>query len=144
MQVRNPIYTSDGRIDMEIEHPVHGWIPFTADPNDPEGHGRELFAKTKAGNYGTIAAYVPPPVPPPPTLEEKRASAALSREAFMLALVEHDLYDQVEAFVAAQPKRVQVRFAHAPRFLRTDPELVTLGVMAGFTDEQMDAIFGIE
>jgi hypothetical protein len=140
-QARNARFTADGRIDLEIEHPVYGWIPFTADPNDVEEHGRQLFEAAYRGDYGTVEPYS---LPPPPTLEEKRASAALSREAFMLALVEHDLYDQVEAFVAAQPKRVQVRFAHAPRFLRTDPELVTLGVMAGFTDEQMDAVFGIE
>ncbi len=54
---KNPVYTEDGRIDCEIAHPVYGWIPFTADPNDVEEHGREIFAKIVAD--GTIAPYLP-------------------------------------------------------------------------------------
>lgn len=45
MNYRNPIYTADGRINCEIEHPALGWIPFTASPEDPEDHGRHLFAE---------------------------------------------------------------------------------------------------
>ena len=44
MDIRNPIFTADGRIDCEIEHPAHGWIPFTADQNDIEQHGRDIYA----------------------------------------------------------------------------------------------------
>jgi hypothetical protein len=34
---RNPKFCSDNiRIDCEIEHPEHGWIPFTCDPQDEE------------------------------------------------------------------------------------------------------------
>lgn len=57
---RNPIYNQNGTIDCEIEHPNHGWIPFTADPNDVETTGKVLFDKIKA--KGKIAAYVPPPI----------------------------------------------------------------------------------
>jgi hypothetical protein len=42
---RNPV----GTIDMEIDHPAYGWIPFTASPNDVELHGRELYAQVNAG-----------------------------------------------------------------------------------------------
>ena len=49
-----PTFNSDGSIDMEIEHPVHGLIPFTASPDDPEEHGRLLFADAQA----TAAPYV--------------------------------------------------------------------------------------
>lgn len=35
MNYRNAKFCSDGiRINCEIEHPVHGWIPFTCDPSD--------------------------------------------------------------------------------------------------------------
>jgi hypothetical protein len=54
---KNPVYTADGRIDCEVEHPVYGWIPFTADPNDVESHGREIF--TKILEDGSVAPYVP-------------------------------------------------------------------------------------
>lgn len=38
-------------------------LPFTADKNDCETHGREIFEALVAGVYGPIAAYVPPPSP---------------------------------------------------------------------------------
>jgi hypothetical protein len=34
MKFRDPVFTSDGRIDCEIYHPDYGWIPFTCEPND--------------------------------------------------------------------------------------------------------------
>ena len=44
MEFRNPQYNDLGGIDCEIEHPVHGWIPFTADPNDVDERGRIVHA----------------------------------------------------------------------------------------------------
>lgn len=46
-------------------------LPFTADPNDPEEHGRLLFAAALAGEFGPVAEYVAPVEPEPepgPTL----------------------------------------------------------------------------
>ena len=37
-----------------------GYYPFTANPNDVEEHGRQIFEKAKAGEYGTIGNYVAP------------------------------------------------------------------------------------
>jgi hypothetical protein len=42
-------------------------VPFTASPNDVEAHGREIFERCVAGEFGPIAAYVAPPPPPTPT-----------------------------------------------------------------------------
>lgn len=36
MNYRNAKHTSCGRIDCEIEHPKHGWIPYTLDPADTD------------------------------------------------------------------------------------------------------------
>lgn len=55
MNFRNPIYTKDGRINCEIEHPEYGWIPFTADPNDVEELGRQIFEEASSG---VVAPYV--------------------------------------------------------------------------------------
>ena len=60
MQTRNPIFTASGAIDCEIEHPIYGWIPFTASPDDVEQYGREIFEALK----DSAAPYVP--VPPDP------------------------------------------------------------------------------
>lgn len=56
MEYRNPVYTEAGTINVEIDHPDFGWIPFTADPNDPEPHGRQMFEDLK----DEAAPYVPP------------------------------------------------------------------------------------
>ena len=39
MNWRNARYAFPGSqiIDCEIEHPEYGWIPFSANPNDPSG-----------------------------------------------------------------------------------------------------------
>lgn len=90
MNIRNAAYNAYGTIDCEIEHPVFGWIPFTASPNDTEAHGREIYAELTA--LGAIAPYVPPPAPPepappaPPTLAELQAQlTALQAQITALA-----------------------------------------------------------
>lgn len=39
-------------------------LPFTADQNDVEAHGRAIFSDIISGLYGPIAEYVAPPPPP--------------------------------------------------------------------------------
>lgn len=58
-------------IDCNITTARYGnqMLPFTADQNDVEEHGRLLFAEIQAGNYGPIAEYVPPPEPVQPVTE---------------------------------------------------------------------------
>lgn len=41
---KDVVLLDDGRLDMLILHKTYGWIPFTADPEDVEEHGRELHA----------------------------------------------------------------------------------------------------
>ena len=62
MQARNPTQTAGTAIDLEIEHPVYGWIPFTASPDDVEQLGRDLYQQAASGAYGPIAPYVAPPI----------------------------------------------------------------------------------
>jgi hypothetical protein len=63
MDYRNSVFTADGNIDCEINHPVYGWIPFTCDPNDTgaEFDTAALFAEMQPH----AAPYVPPPAPTP-------------------------------------------------------------------------------
>lgn len=48
VEYRNPAFNAAGTIDVEINHPDFGWIPFTASPQDPEPHGRKIFEDLKA------------------------------------------------------------------------------------------------
>ena len=43
IQYRNVTRNQNGTLDVEIDHPVFGWVPFTASPDDPEEHGRIIY-----------------------------------------------------------------------------------------------------
>lgn len=64
MEYRHARYVTETAIEMEVDHPVFGWVPFTATPDDVEPHGRKLFEAAK----DTVAPYVAPPPPPAPPL----------------------------------------------------------------------------
>lgn len=52
-------------VDLAVEfEEIDGEIPFTASPNDPHEHGRSLFARACAGDFGAIGPYVAAPVIP--------------------------------------------------------------------------------
>ena len=57
MEARNPTYNAHGTIDVEINHPQFGWIPFTASPDDFEPLGREIHASAIAGAFGDVEPY---------------------------------------------------------------------------------------
>lgn len=146
MDGRNAKYNSDGSIDLEINHPLYGWIPFTARPDDEEDHGRAIHAAALAGDFGSIAAYVPPPPPDPPSIEELRENASLTRMQFFTALEGINLFDTVWAMQDDEtvPKNVRIMLRTASSFDRMNPELVQMAAAMNFTDEQLDAVFGIE
>lgn len=76
MDIRNPTLAQDGRIDCEINHPVYGWIPFTADPNDVEQHGRDIH---KTALAMSPSAYVAPPAYVPTKADQEAARAEAYR-----------------------------------------------------------------
>jgi hypothetical protein len=76
MNIRNARYLVDGRIDCEIEHPQFGWIPFTASADDPEEHGRAIFAAAQAGDVAAYVAATPAPTSQDVNRERDRRIAA--------------------------------------------------------------------
>jgi hypothetical protein len=62
--VKNPRWVNADQtaIDCEITTSQFGEeiLPFTASLYDTEAHGRAIFADILAGEYGSIADYVPP------------------------------------------------------------------------------------
>lgn len=60
MRYRNARYIDATRIDCEIKHPAHGWIPYTLDPSDTDMtvNNNDLLAVMTQN--GDVAAYVPP------------------------------------------------------------------------------------
>jgi hypothetical protein len=81
MLYKNSKFNEFGDIDMEVNHPVHGWIPFTASAKDEEEHGRKLYASAFKG----ADPYVAPPEPEvpeaiPATLSERNAEVDIIRD----------------------------------------------------------------
>jgi hypothetical protein len=60
MKYRNPKCVSVTRIDCEIEHPIHGWIPFTCDPNDTGADFDVAALHAEMLADPATAPYVPP------------------------------------------------------------------------------------
>ncbi|MGR3495233.1 hypothetical protein [Citreimonas sp.] len=133
MDYRNAEYTRDGRITCEIDHPVLGWIAFTADPDDVEPLGRHLFAAiTEAGGIADAPEPAPPPVP-------QVVSAFQAKEA----LIEAGLYDDAEAAVTAAGGRALRAWQNATEFQRGSETIAALAGPDGLnlTDAQIDDLF---
>ena len=129
MQIRNPIYTSFGGIDCEIDHPVYGWIPYTAEI------GGDVFNTAKT----TAKPYIAPPTVDP--LIDERASMTVSRFQAMAALLDAGLLSQVNAALADAGPLAQLAWAEATEFRRNSPTIAGLAAGLGLTDTQVDDLF---
>lgn len=61
-EFRNATYSPNGlaQIECEINHPQHGWIPFTCDPNDPYTYFDAAAFYNHMLQSGQVKPYVPP------------------------------------------------------------------------------------
>ncbi|OSD72525.1 hypothetical protein R537_09340 [Salmonella enterica subsp. enterica serovar Rough O:d:1,7] len=59
---KNGVYTESSLINCLVHfESFDDFIPFTASPDDPEAHGRQLYADLKAGKYGPVAPFTVTP-----------------------------------------------------------------------------------
>ena len=91
MDYRNAKHISGGRIDCEVNHPIHGWVPYTLDPADTDQTVDNAALLTAIGNGAT--EYVPL------TQEELDAITDAKEQDKSDALMQHDLQFRVMAGV---------------------------------------------
>lgn len=60
MELRNAKDNGNNTFDCEYNHPMFGWIPFTASAEDVEQSGRDAHASIVSGLAGAVLPYVPP------------------------------------------------------------------------------------
>jgi hypothetical protein len=109
MEIRNPVFTAANDIDCEINHPVYGWIPFTAALDDVEQLGRDVYAAALAMNPKPYE----PPAPYVPTPEERIAELKrLLAETDYVALSDYDK-EKPEVFAQRQAWRDEIRVLEA-------------------------------
>lgn len=151
LQFRNAHFIGPEAIEMEINHPVFGWIPFTATPDDVEEHGRLLFEAAK----DVATAYTPPPPEPEPV------PAEISRRQFFQILEKRGLITKAEALSALTtgtlPAAFEAVIADIPTedgqfdarmllvgasMFRRDSALVPVfAAHVGYTSEQTDQLW---
>ena len=138
-QAKNPRYNSSGTIDLEYNHPVYGWIPFTASPTDSEELGRNLHASALAGDFGEIAPYVEPE-PLPPVIP-----SIVSMRQARLALLSAGLLSQINSAIDSLPspdkEAAQIEWEYSQEVNRNKAFVQTLAAALGLTDEQLDNLF---
>lgn len=137
MQFKNAIYiTPDmSRINIDLEHPAHGWIPITIDPEEYPELWQEVIATGPA-------PYVAPVVDPEEELRRWREDAICSQAQMRIALLRMGLLETVEAIARSNPE-ANIAWEYASKIMRTSPLIDALGGEGGFTPEQIDHIFTV-
>jgi hypothetical protein len=129
IEFRNPTYNGIGTIDVEINHPQLGWIPFTASPDDVTEYGPAIYAQAIQGD-------VAPYVPPEPVIPDR-----VTARQFKLQLLQAGLLASVEGWIGSQSQAVQIAYNNSGTFVRGEPMMQAGFTALGFTPEQIDAFF---
>jgi hypothetical protein len=131
MEYSNPAFNAAGGIDMDLNHPVHGVIPFTASADDVEQLGRTLFddAQSAATAY-TAPAPQPDPVP-----------GSVSRFQARAALLQSDLLETAEAAIQNGDAITKLVWADAQEFRRASPTVAAIAGVLSLTDSEVDDLF---
>lgn len=144
-EYRNPefVRSDNSMIDMEINHPEYGWIPFSATETDIDARsvGPALFQAA----FSAAAAFVPPPEP---TDEEKRAAMPnVSARQLRLTLIRNGFsLSAIDAAIAALPEgqvkdEAVVEWEYAYEFQRISPTLNNIAAALGISPVQIDAMW---
>ena len=131
MEIRSAAYTAGGQIDCEVNHPVYGWVPFSAVNNEQDPFSAQVFAAALAQNP---APYIPPPPAPP------YVPPAVSKMQGILALGK-TRWDQVLAYRETATWGEQVVIDSAGNWERDSQNIAFFQYLIGLTDAETDALF---
>jgi len=77
-------------------------------------------------------------------LQKRREKAKMSKAEFKLALMESGYLPAVKEFVAnTSDERIQILWNDSDNFARLDDDLLRLATEMGYTEADLDDIFGI-
>ncbi|AYD00909.1 hypothetical protein [Neorhizobium sp. NCHU2750] len=140
MNFKAATYNQYGTIDMEVEHPDFGWIPFTASETDSEDYCRELFAAA----VSTALPYVAPVY----TDEERRAMMpALSARQFWMAAANIDIdKDVIVSAIKANmadgvDRKMMIAELESGSFERTNPTIIDVMELMSIPAAQVDDLW---
>ena len=76
-----------------------------------------------------------------PTIEQLREQMTCSKAQGQLVLLGAGLLDAVEAWIATQPRAVQIEYESRGEWRRTWPLVVSAGTTLGLSDTDLDNLF---
>lgn len=91
ISAHSPRHTDGDGIELTVLFDGLGELPFLALPDDGEAHGRELYTRAVAGEFGPVAPYVAPE----PTPEETQKSLTDAIQRHMDAKARERNYDGI-------------------------------------------------
>jgi hypothetical protein len=136
---RSPRWNRYGTIDVELEHPVYGWIEFTATPYDEVAFGRLLYAEIVGS--GVLIEGDPNPDLNQVALEDWRHSTRVSAFQAKAMLLQAGYWDDVAAFMADADPVTRLAWETAQEFERLSPTILELAEALGISDTELDDLF---
>lgn len=96
----NPKYadSTNSAINLDVNFEDIGTVPFSSSLSDHEAHGRDLFTRAKAGEFGPVAPFVPY-VKTPSEIEQAESNKAKADITVALSTA----LPQILAYIAAKP-----------------------------------------
>ena len=134
----SPQYDENGNIGLNVEFEGLGIVPFGASPNDVEQHGREIYARALAGDFGPIAAYVAPPVVIPTVVTMRQARLAML-DAGILTSVSN----AITAMTGPTGEAARIEWEYSPTLKRDHPLVASLSAALGLSSAQLDELFTV-
>lgn len=136
MSFRNPKHNHFGGIDMEVDHPQFGWIPFTAHPDDTEARGRDLY------EAALPSAAPADPVPEPEVIMPALTPRQLWLAALTAGVTKDSVLQHVDQIEDPEEREwLRIELLEANSFMRTHPAIDMLAVMIGMPTSQLDTLW---
>jgi hypothetical protein len=135
-EIRNPNRNANGTINVEFNHPKLGWIPFTANPDDVELLGRDIYAAADA----TAVAYTGPTLAEV-ALTNERGGMVVSRFQARAALLQSGLLATAETAIQSGDALTQMVWADAQEFRRSSPTVAAIASVLSLTETEIDDLF---
>ena len=138
MDYRNAKRTATTEIDCEINHPVYGWIPFTANQEDT-GASFDVAALWSKMNLSVATqGYTQPSLEE--VLAAERATMACTPMQGILALGEVN-WGTILAYRDTASWQEKVIIDSAQTWVRNSQNIAFFQYLLGFTDTQVDDLF---
>ena len=126
-------------------------IPFGASPDDVEEHGREIFARAAAGEFGPVAEHVPRPPKVPEAVSTRQfyqqlaLDGEISLEEAIAAVKTGALPSRFRSLVDSLngPEKINTVFAvvGSEEVNRKDPAITRIVAELGWSTEKFNRLF---